>query len=144
MTSCFDEVVEDIKPIPKPAPAPLARPASAAPRTNIAAAAEAPAKPASASAASSSSVARPASASSSSSSSSKPQAAVDESNIRVGDNVSINVGAGEEPIFGWGSVKAEDVGIVREVESSGIARIDFPRQIGWRGLASQIKKVAGL
>ncbi|KAG8176599.1 hypothetical protein JTE90_026848 [Oedothorax gibbosus] len=63
--------------------------------------------------------------------------------LEIGDQVRVKATVGT-PFYKWGSVSHDSVGIVRGFKSE-LKKIivDFPTQMGWRGLTSEMERVPG-
>ncbi|CAL1297267.1 unnamed protein product [Larinioides sclopetarius] len=63
--------------------------------------------------------------------------------LEVGDQVRIKSTV-NTPFYKWGSITHESIGIVRGFKSEGQKVIvDFPTQMGWKGLTSELERVPG-
>lgn len=64
-----------------------------------------------------------------------------KSGFEVGDRVRVKASV-EEPRYGWGDIKAGDVGVIRGVDGEEL-RIDFEDRVGWIGIASDMEHADG-
>lgn len=57
--------------------------------------------------------------------------------LQVGDKVKLVIADGKKPEFGWGGVSNGDVGVVKSI-SVEIISVNFPKQVGWMALRSEL------
>ncbi len=61
--------------------------------------------------------------------------------VKVGDKVRVKAKV-KVPRYQWGMVSPGNVGILKNIDSDGDVKVDFPEQPGWHGVLKELEKLS--